>query len=340
MATAKPSPEVVTIGSATEDVFIMTQGLCRIRIEGCETEESYFALPSGAKIDVDEMFISTGGGATNTAVTFRRFGLPTAALAKVGDDRSGRTIRERLKREGIDTRLLNTDPEQRTGYSAILSGFGAERTVLVYRGATLHLRESDIDWDVLRRARLVFVGSLSGDSAKLYPAIASFCAEHGIRLAANPGSTQFRAGVQAFAGVLKHLDMLFLNREEAHTFTRIPPKRGWHDEREMLRILLDAGPRCAVMTEGPRGCQAVDGQAHYSVPACKVKAVSTLGAGDAFASACAAAVLKGEPLVRALRYGAANAASVISQIGAKRGVLTWDEATKAVAGCEAVAPPK
>ncbi len=340
MTRGKLSPDVVTIGSATEDVFIMTKGLCRIRIDTRDVEQSYFALPSGAKVDVEEMFISTGGGATNTAVTFRRFGLATSALAKVGDDRSGRTIRERLEREGINVSLLVTDPEQRTGYSAILTGFNPERSVLVYRGATLHLRESDIEWDTVRRAKLVFVGSLSGDSAKLYPVVARFCAEHGIRLAANPGSTQFKAGVQAFSEVLRHLDMLFLNKEEAYTFTRIQPKRGWRDEREMLRMLHEAGPRRVVMTEGDRGCQALDDQAHYSVPACKVKAVSTLGAGDAFASACAAAALKGEPLARALRYGAVNAASVVSQIGAKRGALTWDKANEAVAECESSAPPK
>jgi ribokinase len=338
MTAATGAPEVVTVGSATEDVFIMTKGLCLIRLETCEAEKSYFALPSGAKIDVDEMFISTGGGACNTAVTFRRFGFRTSVAAKVGDDRSGRTIRERLEAESIGTHMLAADPAHRTGYAAILMGFSAERTVLVYRGATLHLTEADIDWDCLRQAKLVYVGSLSGESARLYPRVAAFCAEHGIQLAANPGGTQFRAGVEAFRDVLQHLDMLFLNKEEAYTFTRIEPRRGWHDEREMLRILREAGPRCVIMTEGPRGCQAVDGEAHYTVPACKVKAVSTLGAGDAFGSATAAAMVRGEPLARALRYGAVNAAAVVSQIGAKRGILTWEKATEGVVACEVAAP--
>jgi len=326
--------EVVTIGSATQDVFIMSQGIQVMRLESYEAEEAYLALPYGAKVDVDDMFITTGGGATNTAFTFHRFGLRTAVVAKVGEDRSGEIIRERLREEQIDGSMLVADPQHRTGYSAILTGPTGDRTVLVYRGATLHLREDEIDWGRLKTARAVFVGSLSGETASLYPRLVEFCAEHRIFLASNPGSTQFRQGLLACRGLVCHMDILFLNKEEAYRFTGVEPRRGRHDEREMLRMLRDAGAERVVITEGAKGCQAIDGAAYYSVPACKAKVVSTLGAGDAFAAACTAALCKGEPFARALRYGAVNAAAVISSIGAKRGILTWDQATAAVAECE------
>jgi ribokinase len=326
--------DIVTIGSATQDVFIMSQGVNVLRIESFESEEAYLALPYGAKVDVEEMFITTGGGALNTAFTFHRFGLPTAVVAKVGQDRSGEIIRERLREEQLDDSMLVADPEHRTGYSAILTGPSRDRTVLVYRGATLHLREEDLDWDRLKTARAVFVGSLSGDSAALYPTLVEFCAANRIFLASNPGSAQFRQGLLACHGLVCHMDILFLNKEEAHRFTGVEPRRGRHDEREMLRMLRDAGAERVVITEGARGCQAIDTSAYYSVPACKAKVASTLGAGDAFASACTAALCRGESFARALRYGAVNAASVISSIGAKRGILTWDQATAAVADCE------
>jgi len=332
--------EVVTIGSATQDVFIMSQGIQVLRIESYDAEEAYLALPYGAKVDVDDMFITTGGGATNTAFTFRRFGLRTAVIAKVGQDRSGEIIRERLRDEQIDDGMLVADPELRTGYSAILTGPTRDRTVLVYRGATLHLREDEIDWDRLKAAQVVFVGSLSGETATLYPRIAEFCAKNRIFLAANPGSAQFRQGLLACHGYVCHMDILFLNKEEAYRFTGVEPRRGGHDEREMLRMLRDAGAERVVITEGAKGCQAIDQATYYSVPACKAKVVSTLGAGDAFASACTAALSKGEPFARALRYGAVNAAAVIGSIGAKRGILTWDQATAAVAECEHSSRPQ
>ncbi len=331
--------DVVTIGSATQDVFIMSKGINVLRIESFDSEEAFLALPYGAKVDVDEMFISTGGGAMNTAFTFTRFGLRTSVVAKVGRDRSGDIIRERLQDEAIDDSMVVADPEHRTGYSAILTGLTRDRTVLVYRGATLHLREGEIDWERLKTAKLIFVGSLSGETASLYPRIAEFCGANGISLASNPGSTQFRQGLAACRGFVCHMDTLFLNKEEAYRFTGVEPRRGGHDEREMLRRLRDAGAKRVVITEGAKGCQAIDEAAYYSVPACKAKVASTLGAGDAFASACTAALCKGEPFARALRYGAVNAAAVVSSIGAKRGILTWDEATAAVADCERAARP-
>jgi len=329
-----PLSEIVTIGSATQDVFIMSKGANIMRLQSFDAEQAFLNLPYGAKIDVDEMFISTGGGAVNTSFTFRRFGLATSAVAKVGQDRSGEIIRERLREEGVDDSMVVADPEQRTGSSAILMGFYGDRTVLVYRGATLHLREDEIDWDRLKAAKVIYVGSLSGETATLYPTIAEFCASNGIFLASNPGSTQFKQGLMACRNFVCHIDILFLNKEEAYAFTGIEPRRGSHDEREMLRMLRDASAKRVVITEGAKGCQAIDEAAYYSVPACKTKVASTLGAGDAFASACTAALYRGESFARALRYGAVNAASVVSSIGAKRSILTWEQATAAVAACE------
>jgi len=54
--------------------------------------------------------------------------------------------------------------------------------------------------------------------------------------------------------------------------------------------------------------------------------VSTVGAADAYAAACVVGLHKGLQLNEAMRIGAANAASVISQFGAKEGILTWQEA--------------
>lgn len=326
--------EVVTIGSATQDVFIMSRGASIIRLQSYSSEEAFLALPYGAKIDVEEMFVSTGGGAVNTAFTFRRFGLTTAIVAKVGQDRSGDIIRKRLDEEGVNTSMVIADPDHRTGYSAILVGPTGDRTVLVYRGATLHLRENEIDWERLKWAKVIFVGSLSGESAKLYPTIAEFCAQNGLFLASNPGSTQFKQGLDACREFVRHVDILFLNKQEAYTFTRVEPRRGSHDERQMLRMMQEAGAKRVVITEGAKGCQAIDEAAYYSVPACKAKVVSTLGAGDAFAAACTAALYRQQPFARALRYGAANAAAVVSSIGAKRGILSWEQATEKVLACE------
>ncbi|HJN14696.1 MAG TPA: hypothetical protein QGH10_04370, partial [Armatimonadota bacterium] len=64
------APRVVTIGGATQDVFVISKDVNIMRMQSFDCEDAFFAIPYGAKVDVDEMFITTGGSATNTSITF------------------------------------------------------------------------------------------------------------------------------------------------------------------------------------------------------------------------------------------------------------------------------
>ena len=130
--------DIITIGSATRDVFLISHALpphktkdALTHIEAC--------LPFGAKINVDSIHFDTGGGATNNAVTFTRLGkLKTATLCRIGNDSAGNDIKQILKHSKVDTSLIQTARKDLTAYSAILSPGGeiGERTILVYRGAS------------------------------------------------------------------------------------------------------------------------------------------------------------------------------------------------------------
>jgi 2-dehydro-3-deoxygluconokinase len=61
-----------------------------------------------------------------------------------------------------------------------------------------------------------------------------------------------------------------------------------------------------------------------------VDVVATVGAGDAFAAGFISALWHERSLPEALRLGSANAASVVGQTGANRGILSWDEALQFV----------
>lgn len=327
----EPPPfDVVCVGSSTEDVFVLVGDTHIIRIEDRREEKVYLALEYGAKIRADDLIVDTGGGATNTAVTFARMGLRTAIVSKVGDDGPGQRVREAMETEGIDTEHLVHDPEHRTGYSVIITGFTGDRTILVHRGASSYLRASEVDWQDLRQTSWVYMNSLAGESAPLFGEVAAFCAQHGVKLAINPGTEQRRLGVAGLREVLQHTAALFVNRSEAYEITGVPPDRGPDDEMRMLTMLREAGCQRVIMTYGAEGSEGMDASGHYRIPAAPAdKVVSTVGAGDAFASACVVALHRGLSLPEAMRVGAANAASVIQQIGAKSGILTWEQAVKA-----------
>jgi ribokinase len=321
--------DVLCIGSATEDVFVGLDEAFIIKVEDRREERAYLSLEYGAKVPVDDCFLDTGGGATNCAVTFARMGLRTGIVCKVGADPAGDRVAAAMAAEGIGTEHIARHARQRTGYSIVLLGFTGDRTILVYRGASSELAESDVHWDDVARAQWVYMNSLSGASAPLFAQVAEFCGAHGVKLAINPGGTQLHLGLAGMAPVLKHTAALFLNKAEAYELTGVPPDRGPEDEKQMLCLLREAGCERVIMTHGAEGSEAMDAGGHYKQPALPAQAASTVGAGDAFASACVVGLQRGYDLPQALRLGAANSAAVIQHIGAKTGILTWEKAVAA-----------
>ena len=100
-------------------------------------------------MEIENATETVGGGATNAAVAFARFGLRTASLIRVGSDAPGNEIIASLKRENI-TPIAVRDAERRTAYSTILLSRGGERTILVYRGASEFLKKDEVPFGTLK----------------------------------------------------------------------------------------------------------------------------------------------------------------------------------------------
>ena len=93
-----------------------------------------------------------GGSPTNTAAGASRLGLKSAVITAVGDEHMGRFIIEQLRREGVDTRGVKTDPERLT--AVVILGIRDQETfpLIFYREncADMALTEDDIDPNFIR----------------------------------------------------------------------------------------------------------------------------------------------------------------------------------------------
>lgn len=328
--------DIISVGSATEDVFVGSRDMKLISIQDVDRRQAYISFEYGAKIPVDTLFMATGGGATNTSVAFSRLGLKSGIISKLGKDSAAEHILDKLHRENVDTSYVVHSEDDPTGYSVILTSFTGDRTVLVHRGASTALCEDEVNWEALAQAKWTYLSSMAGPSAPLFEKVALHAREHGVKLAINPGGTQIREGLDKLRPVFEATHALFVNKQEAYALAGVTPRRGRGDEMEALETLLEAGCDIVVMTDGPEGAEAHDGSAHYTVPAVPVEETSTLGAGDAFAAGCVAALFRDLDLRKALRAGALNAAGVISHMGAKRGLLTWDRLQEQMNKCTSV----
>lgn len=300
--------KIITLGAAVQDVFLQGKALKPHKEDGEMVQE--FEL--GSKNELDSVMISTGGGATNAAVTFARAGMHTCFIGRVGDDISGKIVLEALHKEDIDTSLVKQDDKLGTGYSTILLSPNGERTVLVYRGASekYELKESDFH-DI--RADWMYISSLSGDIAALKSAI-SYAKKNDIKVAVNPGKLELEH-LKQLRALIDDFDILSLNKEEMQSlFKGKTPKELLQEAAKHVDI--------ALLTDGPRGSYATEGtHLFHAGMYADVKVVDRLGAGDAFSSGFVAMIAEGESIERALTYASANSTSVVMQMGAKTGII-------------------
>ncbi|MCX6702600.1 MAG: carbohydrate kinase family protein [Candidatus Wolfebacteria bacterium] len=339
--------DIITIGTATKDVFLRSpffkilkdpEHLKKIGFPSGEAQ--CFAL--GGKVEVDEPVFMTGGGATNTAVTFSRQGFKTAALIKIGEDDSGEEILSELEKEGIKIFAVK-DKKIPTGYDTILLSSGGERTILVYRGAGDSWDIKDIPLRKLK-ARWAYIvpGNIPFDVVEY---LIGYLSERGVSIAINPSKKLIQKGLSGLKNILSKSQVVILNREEASYLTGAD----YGDKKKIFSVLDEAVKGIIVMTDGANGLEISDGFKIYEAGIFKEReVVDRTGAGDAFGSGFVAGLIKrlkdckisklqnsdggksaicGQQLAieYAIRLGSANATSVIEKIGAKPGILTKTE---------------
>ena len=91
--------DIITIGSSTMDVFVQTNTKT-LKIRTKKDSQEYIAFPFGSKILINDLEHHTGGGGTNTAITFANAGLKTGFLGNIGEDHNGDKILRELKEAG------------------------------------------------------------------------------------------------------------------------------------------------------------------------------------------------------------------------------------------------
>lgn len=309
--------DVITIGTATRDAFVKSKDFKIISTPSFVTGQG-LCLPAGAKVEVDDMVFTTGGGATNAVVTFARQGFRTAAVCKIGDDVSGREILANLKSESVDTSFMVQGSGAKTAYSILILSSGGERTILVYRGASEEWRAGDVDFEKLQARWFYISGSVSLD---IIESILNQAQRIGARVAMNPSASQIKLGLESLSDVLKKLNVLIMNREEGTCLTGL----NYKNEEKIFDLLDEYVNGIVVLTDGDKGARVSDGNTIYRAGIYKEKLIADrTGAGDAFGSGFVASLMMSDNIERAIRLASANATSVVEHIGAKAGILTKD----------------
>lgn len=293
----KKNLEIVAIGTASRDWTMV----------GCADGP----LTWGDKREAEGVYEGLGGGAANAAITFARLGLKTGLAVRLGKDESGKKIVQNLKKEGVKI-FSAWDSKQATALSSIILNEAGERLVVAHRGASDNLAVKDVPPAALAATWWYLVpGRIAAPTIfKLMNA----AAKSGIRLAINPSKSFIHRA--DFIRRLADISILLVNREEAAALANLPKAA---DPIVMLKKIPSA---IVVITDGPRGSWAKDNSGIYYAGVFPEKKIADrTGAGDSFGSAFVVSMVRGRPILEALRVASANATSMVETIGAQTGIL-------------------
>ncbi len=318
--------DIITIGTATQDVFLKSKLFKKVKSSAFNKKSGFptgeaecFAF--GGKLEIDDFVIASGGGATNTAVTFARQSLKTATVCRVGDDLFGEEIVKELKKEKIKP-FVTKDKKRPTGYSTILLSPTGERSVLVHRGAAEDLKARETPSRLKSRWLYVVPSNISLSVMKK---VIDQSLISGALIAMNPSRFYIEMGAKKLRSLLQKLTVVIVNREEASYLTGVE----YNKTKDIFKVLDKLVPGIAVMTDGAKGVWVSDGAHLYQAGIFANKNVlDRTGAGDAFGSGFVAGLAKKENVSQqeaieyAIRLGSANATAVVEAIGTKQGILT------------------
>lgn len=271
----------------------------------------------GAKQDVEHIGLYAGGGAVNAALNVAAQGARATVHACVGDDLEGGLIRDLLQRHGVRAQIPGHALP--TGKSVVMVDDSGAARAYAQRGASAWVGEQGFPG--LSSADVVYVTGLSLKSQSWLEAGLQALPKKAFRLVITPGARQL-SHPQALRGLWQLADLLCVNAYEAARLcddclpeTETPSVQG---TEQLARRLVRRPGQSVLVTLGQAGALFFDGtQAHFH-PAQSVAALSTIGAGDAFASAFVHAWAQGAPAMQALAAATESAARIVQVIPANQ----------------------
>ncbi len=310
--------DFVSIGDITVDAFIQLSEKDATIIKDTKSRKM-LQMAFGSKLPYKSVkVVNAVGNSPNAAVSAHRLGLRSALVTNLGHDRSGKDCIDALRREGVATDYVDVHEGKNTNYHYVLR-YGAERTILIkHEEYPYQIPHFDTP------PRYLYFSSVGEHSIPFHHDVASFVRENPeTKLVFQPGTFQIRLGAQTLKDLYEVTEIFFCNKEEAQSILQSSED----DVPTLLKKMRELGVKMPVITDGPNGAYALDGEAVWYMPMYPDPAppVDRTGAGDSFSSTFTAAIAKGHDVATALAWGPINSMSVVQYIGAQEGLLSEDE---------------
>ena len=235
-----------------------------------------------------------------------RLGAKCAIIGAVGGDWYGRFSARDLERHGVDIGALYIDPSAETPLSVVISDReSGGRSILSHWGNTAMPPLDDSHREMIRQAKCLFLAYADEVSAEA----AKIARSAGVKVLMDADDAS-----PTMMNMLPLIDVFIAS--EYFCRTRYCDA----DYEAHLNEIAGMGPETAVFTLGEEGCAGLGPEGYFRLSAFPVDVVDTVGAGDVFHGAFAAALVRGMGAKAAARYASAAAAIKCTRVGARAGI--------------------
>jgi 2-dehydro-3-deoxygluconokinase len=278
------------------------------------------SIPSPARFETTrQLEVQIGGSEANVVAACARLGLRAAWISALPDNPWGERIRRELAGHGIDCAYVRVIPDTRMGVYFLEYGVAPRPIRVLYdrqHSAFAHLTPEMVDWDVVRRARLVHLSGITpalGDGPRRI-------VERALGEATTVSfDVNYRAALwspeaaRAFADqAMPYARYVFLGQAEAETVFKLTGPA-----EAILEAVSRLAPKATVtLLQGPDGSTVLDGgRIWHPSRQHAVQMVDPIGAGDAYVAGFLWATLRGRPVQDVVDAAAAVAALKCSTWG-------------------------
>lgn len=262
--------------------------------------------------------IGPGGKGSNAAVAAARQGARVAVLARLGDDDFGRMALAQWAGEGIDATAVEIAPGEPSGVAQIQVFDDGDNTIAVAPGAGAGLapRHAQAAAPLLRTCKVVMASN----------EVPAACTAEAFAIARAAGAFTLLNPAPAATlapALLALVDLLTPNETELRALAGLDAGA---PEDAAVQALQAQGAGAVLVTLGAAGCRlhlpGSAGQPPQALAGHRVPVVDTIGAGDTFTGALAAAIARGEALADAMVLANAAAALAVGGAGATASMPT------------------
>lgn len=283
-------------------------------------------FPEMGKLELaPEMGLHLGGCASNTGIDLAKLGISTGIIGKVGKDGFGDFLINEMRKYGLDTKGVKRDVELNTSGTMVFVLPDGERSFIHYIGANSKFTEKDIDYNLVKKAKIFYVAGfflLPALEGKPIGRILKKVKQMGVTTALDTAWDSRGVWYKAIKFAFPYVDYFLPSIEEAKMIS------GRNTPDQICKFFLDKGVEIVGLKMGSRGSYLKTKDVAMEIPPFKVKPVDATGAGDAFVAGFLAGLVKNLSLKKCAQLANAVGALATTGVGATSGVKTMAETSK------------